>query len=115
MENKINKLDNVIDFRESVMYPLVAAIFSTVAVVAGISLRIRIYLYLGTSFFFVNLFGIIAHIIISQPPENLKLAVGIVFLVTGVLFTASFLLFQMKRQEILNRYQELVKTLNAWE
>jgi hypothetical protein len=43
------------------------------------------------------------------------LIVGIVFLVTGVVFTGSFLLFQMKRHEILRRYQALQQELAGWE
>ncbi len=106
---------NVNDFDQSILYPLIAAILSALGVVFGISLRVRIYLYLGTVFFFVNTIGVIAHVIIKQPPENTTLFIGIIFLVTGLTFIISFLVFQMKREEILNRYQNIKETLQAWE
>jgi len=40
-------------------------------VLLGISLRIRIYLYMGMVLFLVNSAGVIGHIIVNQPPENM--------------------------------------------
>lgn len=111
----VSTFNNIVDFNESIWYSVTAALFSTIAVIAGISLRIRIYLYLGTSFFFVNLFAVVAHFVVAQPPEYLKLYIGIIFLFTGIAFTASFLLFQIKREEIIARYKFLLQEFSTWE
>jgi hypothetical protein len=106
---------NINDFNQSIFFPLTAAILSTLGVICGISLRVRIYLYLGTVFFFVNTIGVLTHVIVKQPPENTTLFIGIIFLVTGLTFIISFLVFQMKREEILERYHDIRETLTKWE
>lgn len=106
---------NATDFEVSIWYPVTAALMSAAGVVLGISLRVRIFLYLGAAFFICNTVAVSVHLILGQPPEHTKLIVGIVFLVTGAVFTGSFLLFQMKRHEILSRYRALQKELAGWE
>ncbi len=106
---------NVVDFDESVLYPLAAALLSTLMVVVGISLRVRIYLFLGFSSFVLNTLAVLVHVIRSQPPSQVKLMIGAIFLIIGVAFTGSFLLLQMKRQEILDRYAALRDELRSWE
>ena len=41
--------------------------------------------------------------------------IGAIFLIIGVVFTGSFLLLQMKRQEILDRYAALRDELRSWD
>ncbi len=106
---------NVIDFSESLWYPLVAAFVSLVGVVCGISLRIRIYLFLGVAFFFINTISIGIHLIVHQPPEHIKLIIGIIFFFTGILFTGSFLYFQMKRSQILATIKNVRDQIDTWE
>ena len=106
---------NVVEFQVSVWYPVAAAILSTMVVLLGIALRIRIYLYLGVAFFFVNVLAALSHVIISQPPERTTLLIGAVFLAIGVLFTGSYLVFQMKREEILARYRALNVEFARWD
>ncbi|MBT4838350.1 MAG: hypothetical protein HON94_13500 [Methylococcales bacterium] len=106
---------NILEFQESIWFLVSATFIALLAIIVGISLRIRIYLYLGGGAFLLNLIGIIAQLIIQQPPEHIKLSIGILFLVTGLLFTASFLLFQMKRQEIIKQYHHLRSTVAEWE
>ena len=106
---------NVIDFSESLWHPLVAAFVSLVGVVCGISLRIRIYLFLGVAFFFINTISIGIHMIVQQPPDHIKLIIGVIFLVTGILFTGSFLFFQMKRSEILATIKNIRDEIDTWE
>lgn len=105
----------IADFDKSFLYPLGGALIAVTGVVVGIAFRVRIYLYLGIVFFFVNVITVIAHVIIAQPPQHIKLMIGMVFLITGLVFTGSFMLFQAKRQEILNQYLALRQRLNAWE
>ncbi|MFT5083931.1 MAG: hypothetical protein ACI9Y1_001983 [Lentisphaeria bacterium] len=106
---------NVLEFRASVWYPVSAALMSCVIVVLGISFRIRIFLYLGTSFIFVNIVGMITNVIITQPPEKTMLAVALLFLCTGVLLVTSYLLFHMKREEIIQKYSNITQTIAEWE
>ncbi|CCK79448.1 hypothetical protein [Desulfobacula toluolica] len=106
---------NIMDFGSSIWYPVIATFMSSFFVVAGIPLKVRIFLYLGTLFFIVNAIGVIAHIIINQPAENITLSIGILFLVAGILFTASFLFFQMKRQQVIDRYHQIASELETWE
>ncbi len=106
---------NLIDFDQSVWYPLIAAVVAALVVVVGIALRIRIYLFLGSGFLLTNLIGTLAHVIVRQPPTQVKLLLGVVSLVVGLIFLGSFLVFQAKRKEILDRYAQLVETLKAWE
>ncbi len=106
---------NILDFRASVWYPASAALLSSLIVVLGISFRIRIFLYLGSSFIFVNLIGMIANIIITQPPEKTMFAIGLLFLSMGIIFVSSYLLFQIKRDEIIVRYQSISSTIATWD
>ena len=106
---------NVIDFNESLYYPLVAALIAALGVIVGIGLRVRIYLYVGFCAFLLNSLAVLVHVIRSQPESQIKLLIGVLFLIIGMLFTGSFLLFQMKRQQILNQYARLVEELKAWE
>jgi len=106
---------NVFDFDESILYPLIASAVSLMAVIAGISLRIRIYLYQGVTFFIVNSLGVLIHVIVNQPPASLKLIIGIVFLAVGLIFTGSFILFQMKREQILAGYSNFKELLSKWD
>lgn len=106
---------NIMDFGGSIWYPVIATLMSVLFVVVGIPLKVRIFLYLGTLFFIVNAIGVIAHIIINQPPENITLSIGILFLVTGIFFTVSFLFFQMKRQQVIDRYHQITSELKTWE
>ena len=106
---------NATDFEASLWYPVTAALMAAAGVVLGITLRVRIFLYLGAAFFICNTVAVLVHLILGQPPEHTKLIVGSVFLVTGVVFTGSFLLFQMQRHEILRRYRALQQELAGWE
>lgn len=111
----VSSFFNVVDFEESILYPLTAAFVAAGGVVLGIALRVRIYLYLGFSFFVLNTLAVLVHVIRNQPESQIKLVVGVVFLILGVVFTGSFLVLQMKRQEILDRYTELKDELDSWE
>ena len=106
---------NLFDFNSSLWYPVSAALLSAIIVVLGISLRVRIFLYLGSGFIFLNLIGIIANAIINQPPEKTMFAVGLLFLFTGILFVASYLFFQMKREEIKAKYQQISDVISSWD
>ena len=106
---------NVVDFEESLIYPLAAALLSAAAAVAGIALRVRVFLFLGFTSFAVNTIAVLVHVLRAQPESHEKLLLGAIFLVIGTIFTGSFLLLQWKRQEILRRYAMLREELAEWE
>ncbi len=106
---------NLVAFQDSFGYPLVAAMVALLGVLAGISLRIRIYLYLGTFFFVFNTLAVLIQMARYQPAEHIQLLVGLLFLVTGLLFTAGFWAFQTQRHAILQRYEALMGELEDWE
>jgi len=111
----LSALYNIGDFNGSIWYPVTAAAISLLGVIVGISLQIRIYLYLGVTFFFINAVGAIGNVIVTQPTEQIKLIVGILFLLTGLLFISSYLLFQMKREQILAKYHTLRGEVDKWD
>lgn len=111
----ISALYSIGDFNGSIWYPVTAAGIALLGVIIGISLQIRIYLYLGVAFFFINAVGAVGNVIITQPPEHIKLTVGIMFLLTGLLFIGSYIMFQMKRQQILAHYHYWRGEIDNWE
>ncbi|MEM7408291.1 MAG: hypothetical protein AAF458_23580 [Pseudomonadota bacterium] len=106
---------NVVDFNDSVFMPLSAAVAAAAAVVVGIALRVRVYLYLGFSAFVFNALVVLSWVIYNQPPAQTKLMIGAIFLLIGLTFTGAFLAMQMKRQEILARYQAIREELASWD
>ena len=106
---------NITDFNESIRYPVVAALSAGVGVLIGISLRVRIYLYMGLIFFLVNGAGVVGHIIINQPPENMLVLIALLFLLGGIPLIALFVVLQIKRRQIFERYQRLMTELGTWE
>lgn len=88
--------------------PLVLAALSIAGVFAGIMLRVRAFLYLGTVFLLVALFTMIWYAAVELDRTWIWWVCGIV---TGVLIIALFGLFEKKRDEMLR----LVDKLKQWE
>jgi hypothetical protein len=104
---------NVLDFDASYAFPLAAAITVALGVVVGITLRVRVYLYLGFAAFSFNALVVLVHVIQNRTPAQTKLIIGAIFLLISVLFTGTFLARQVKCQVILTRYQALRETLST--
>jgi hypothetical protein len=88
--------------------PAVLAILSILGVFAGILLRVRAFLYLGTAFLLVALTTIIWHAAIQQQRTWILWVAGII---TGVLIIALFGLFEKRRGDVLR----LVEQLRHWD
>jgi hypothetical protein len=88
--------------------PAVLAGLSILGVFAGILLRVRAFLYLGTAFLVVALMTIIWHAAIHQHRTWILWVAGIV---TGVLIIALFGLFEKRRDDVLR----MVDELKQWE
>jgi hypothetical protein len=88
--------------------PAVLAGLSIVGVLAGIMLRVRAFLYLGTAFLVVALMTIIWHAAIHQQRTWILWVAGIV---TGALIIALFGLVEKRRDDVLR----VVEQLKHWD
>lgn len=88
--------------------PLVLAGLSIAGVFAGIILRIRAFLYLGTTFLVVAIFTMIWYAAVELERTWIWWVAGIV---TGVLIITLFGLFEKKRNELLR----IVDHLKKWD
>ena len=93
---------------EAPWLPAVLAGLSILGVLAGIWLRVRAFLYLGTSFLLVALLTVIWHAAASQQRTWIWWIAG---LVTGVLILALFGLFERRRADVL----QMVEKLKQWD
>jgi hypothetical protein len=84
--------------------PAVLAGLSILGVLAGILLRVRAFLYLGTAFLVVALMTIIWHAAIHEQRTWILWVAGIV---TGALIIALFGLFEKRRDDVLRVVEEL--------
>jgi hypothetical protein len=88
--------------------PLVLAALSIAGVFAGILLRVRAFLYLGTVFLVIALFTMIWYAAVELDRTWIWWVCGIV---TGILIIVLFGLFEKKRDEMLR----VVERLKQWE
>ncbi len=93
---------------ENLWMPIILAALSVAGVFAGILLRIRAFVYLGTSFLFVSIVSMIWHAAQSIDHVWPWWAFGIVL---GLLILTLFGVFEKKRQEVLR----LVGEFRQWE
>jgi hypothetical protein len=98
----------LIGVAEAPWLPLVLAGVSLVGIFAGILLRIRAFLYLGTSFLLVALFTYIWYAAVDLDRTWIWWVTGIV---TGVVILVVFAIFEKKRDDVLR----LVEQLKTWE
>jgi hypothetical protein len=87
--------------------PAVLAGLSIIGVLAGIWLRVRAFLYLGTAFLVVAIMTIIWHAAIHQQRTYILWVAGIL---TGALIIALFGLFEKRRDDVLR----VVEDLKRW-
>jgi len=88
--------------------PLVLAGISILGIFTGILMRVRSFLFLGTSFLMLALLTIIWHAAHDLEQTWVWAASGIV---AGMAIIALFALFEKKRQEVLR----LVDQIKEWE
>jgi len=88
--------------------PLVLAGLSIVGIFAGILLRIRGFLFLGTAFLCLAIFSMIWHAAVDMDQTWIWWVSGIL---TGVAILALFALFEKKHQEMI----ALVSKLKDWD
>jgi hypothetical protein len=89
---------------QSPVWPLVLAILSVTGVLAGILLRVRAFLYLGTTFLFVVITSMIWHAAVNRHQMWVWWASGIVL---GAAIIALFAVFEKRRNDILKLLEEI--------
>ncbi len=90
------------------MLPLALAGLSILGIAAGILLRVRAFLFLGTGFLGLALFTIIWHAAVDREQTWIWWASGIV---AGLLIFMLVGIFEKKRQEILDVFDRI----KQWE
>jgi hypothetical protein len=88
--------------------PLVLGALSLAGIAAGILLRVRAFLFLGTAFLGLALFTIIWHAAVDRDQTWIWYVSG---LVAGVLIVAGFTLVEKKRQDVL----AVLEKIKAWD
>jgi hypothetical protein len=93
---------------ESPWLPVILLVLSVTGVLAGLALRIRAFLFLGTAFLLLSLLAIIWTASVNLNWTGLWYVTGIAF---GALIIIAFALFEKKRREIL----KLAGRLKQWQ
>jgi len=81
-----------------VVLPLVLALFSVLGVLTGILLRVRAFLYLGTTFLLLVIVTLIWHAVYHRGQDWIGYLAGIVL---GVLIFTLFAVYEKRRQDVL--------------
>lgn len=89
---------------------LVAGAFSLVTIAAGLGLRVRAFLFVGTGIFLVNVFYQLVVLIFDYP--LIKWAIGLAF---GIVFIWIAATFETRRDRIAAFVQHWVVQLQSWD
>ncbi|MEG3898595.1 MULTISPECIES: hypothetical protein [unclassified Microcoleus] len=89
---------------------LVAGSFSLVAIAAGLALRVRAFLFVGTAVFLINVFYQLVVLIFDYP--LIKWAIGLAF---GIAFIWIAATFETRRDRISALVQHWVVQLQSWD
>lgn len=89
---------------------LVAGLLSFVAIFAGLALRIRAFLYVGTTVFLLNAFNQL--VLLSLEYSFVKWIIG---LLVGVIFIWIAATFETRREQILNLVQNWLEEWQEWQ
>ena len=81
-----------------------------IGIMAGIALRIRAFLYAGVAFLVLNVIG---QLLRFYPEQNLSRA--LILLGLGTVITLGMVIFNLKREAILQRIRLVRADLAAWE
>ena len=89
---------------------LVAGSFSLVSIAAGLALRVRAFLFVGTAVFLINVFYQLVVLIFDYP--LIKWAIGLAF---GIVFIWIAATFETRRDRISALVQHWVVQLQSWD
>ncbi len=94
---------------ELVVFVLALAL-ALIGIILGIALRIRAFLYGGLAFLVLNVMGQLAHF---YPEQSVSRA--LILIALGSLITVGMVVFNLKREEIMQRVRIMRADLAAWE
>ena len=89
---------------------IIPGVISMAVIFAGLGLRVRAFLYVGTATFLLN--GFVQLVILSSDYSFLKWAIG---LVVGIMFIWIAATFETRREQIAALLQNWVAELENWE
>jgi predicted transporter len=89
---------------------VLALVLALAGVILGIALRVRAFLYAGVAFLVLNVLG---QLLRFYPDQGLSRALILIGL--GALITVGMVLFNLKREEIMQRIRIVRADLAAWE
>ncbi|MGK7878356.1 MAG: hypothetical protein AB4426_35150 [Xenococcaceae cyanobacterium] len=89
---------------------LIPSIFSLLAIVTGLGLRIRSFLFVGTITFVLTVFYQLVVLIFEEPFS--KWVVG---LIAGIIFISIAAIVERRREQIIMVLQNWLSKLNQWE
>lgn len=89
---------------------ILALVLGLAGVILGLTLRIRAFLYTGTTFIILNICGQLRYF---YPQHNMSKA--LILLLLGALITAGMVLFHIKREILLQRIRIVRADLIHWE
>ena len=92
----------------SVWLPVVLAVLCVAGVVAGIVLRVRAFLFLGTGFLLLDIFAMLWHAAVDRAQTWVWYASGVVL---GAAILAVFALLEKRRNEV----QQVVERIRRWD
>lgn len=100
----------VISLLESQWVGIIPGLISLIAIGAGLSLKTRAFLYIGTATFVINIVNQL--IILNSVYSFLK---WIVVLIGGLIFIWGAANFETRRDQILSLFQNSLQELDRWE
>lgn len=89
---------------------VLALALALTGIMLGIALRVRVFLYAGVAFLVVN---VLAQLFRFYPDQGLSRALILIGL--GALITVGMVLFNLKREDIMQRIRIMRADLAAWE
>jgi hypothetical protein len=89
---------------DSVVLPIVLATFAVLGALAGISLRVRAFLFMGVTFLLLDVLSMIWHVAVDHAHPWLWWVSGIVL---GVAILAIFAVFEKRRNDVLRLLDEM--------
>ena len=89
---------------------MVAGLISLVTIFAGLILKIRAFLYVGTAVFLLNAFNQL--VLFSLEYSFVKWIIG---LLVGVMFIWTAATFETRRDQILNLVQNWLQEWQEWQ
>ncbi|TXH94649.1 MAG: DEAD/DEAH box helicase [Rheinheimera sp.] len=98
------------EFHERSLQTDLALALALTGIILGIALRVRAFLYAGVAFLVLNVAGQLARFYPEQSLSRALILIGL-----GTVITVGMVVFNLKREEIMQRIRIVRADLAAWE